>query len=267
MLDAHARLARDRPGSLELHFEVGAQVEHHLERLLLDEQADVPRGQRLQVVGAQQHAGHDDAGVGGPVERDPADVPVLECSCLDRGRSDSALTGSQQVRHAACDNRARWEIRTRLRSRGSSGRRAGPATRSCRSPIRTFPPTACCSIASTHALGFRRRSSDRCGRMVAGRAGASGDVANQGEAKAYARLRPVIDAALGGSAPSCSSRRAITTTWRSCARACSDGNRSAARSTRSCASVAFGSSGWTRASRVRFTANWTTRNSRAWPRS
>jgi len=44
VLDAHPRLARHRPRTLELHFDVGSQVEHDLERLPLDQQAHVLRG-------------------------------------------------------------------------------------------------------------------------------------------------------------------------------------------------------------------------------
>jgi hypothetical protein len=45
MLDAHARFARDGTRSLELHFPVGAKVEHHLKRLVIDEPPDVAWGE------------------------------------------------------------------------------------------------------------------------------------------------------------------------------------------------------------------------------
>ncbi len=73
MLDADPRLTGDRTRSLKLHLDIGTKVDHELERLLLDEPADVGGGQRLEVVRAQQHAGNDDPGVDGALERDPAD--------------------------------------------------------------------------------------------------------------------------------------------------------------------------------------------------
>ena len=42
-LDTHAPLGAHRPRSFELGLDVGAQVDHHLERVLVHERADVPR--------------------------------------------------------------------------------------------------------------------------------------------------------------------------------------------------------------------------------
>jgi hypothetical protein len=72
----------------------------------------------LQVVGAEQHAGHDDAGVDRPVERDPAYVPIIDVQALivagqiaDRWMATVSL--------AASDNRALWECDESTGRRGS----------------------------------------------------------------------------------------------------------------------------------------------------
>ena len=82
MLDAHHRLGGQRTRALERDLAVGAQVQHYLQRLLLDEAAHVARGQRLEVVGAQQHAGYDRAGVDGAVQGQPLRRVVLSAHPL-----------------------------------------------------------------------------------------------------------------------------------------------------------------------------------------
>ena len=71
MLDPHAGLPRQRTRALEHNLDVGAQVEDHLEPMLLDQAPDVGRAQRLEIVRAQQHARHDRTSVDGAVKFDP----------------------------------------------------------------------------------------------------------------------------------------------------------------------------------------------------
>jgi hypothetical protein len=78
VLDAHSALGCHRSRSLELNLDIGAQVEHHLQSLLLDEPLHIARAQRLEVVRAEEHTVHDGADIDRPVKADPARSMVVD---------------------------------------------------------------------------------------------------------------------------------------------------------------------------------------------
>ena len=77
---------------------LGSQVHDHLQRVLLDEEANVARGERLEVVGPQQRAADDDTRIGGPVQREPARRVVLSAHPLIvAGGARGHLSGITQL--------------------------------------------------------------------------------------------------------------------------------------------------------------------------
>ena len=71
VLDPHRGLGRHPSRPFELDLQIRPQIEHDVERLLADQPAHVPRGQRLKIVGAQQRTRDDGAGVHRAVQCDP----------------------------------------------------------------------------------------------------------------------------------------------------------------------------------------------------
>ena len=80
MLDLHPLLADERAGPLELDLDLGAQVHHRAHAEIAHQPAHVARGETLQVVGAQEHAGRrrPDA-----AQRKPPEVAHVKRSVRD----------------------------------------------------------------------------------------------------------------------------------------------------------------------------------------
>src|SRR5438067_515879 len=90
--------------------------------MLVDEDAYIPRGQRLQVVGPQQHARHDDAGIGGAVEGDP---PGSQLRGIDFSIVAASATSENPLVPEPLSSEQLRARRERARRRRRAARRRG----------------------------------------------------------------------------------------------------------------------------------------------